>query len=290
MPATGGDITHVKTTAQSIAHLQSISIANFDSGDLAFVKPLDRYYTLDRESFLAPDGFNVVLAAGTRGGFLPGRWIATCNYLTGCSGPTGGSGTVGATGPTGPAGPVGPSGPEGAVGANGPTGPDGSIGPTGPDGATGPAGPAGATGPTGADTPDASAFAFFDDPAGVPIVVGAGYTPFVTTAPIVVPDAGVIDYRATANVVEAPDIAFFSGRVGYSVNGGPFVYPANTVHGDPTGELPNFNGSQDMRFTGRTALLVPGDSVVLQLELAANAQGGAGTLRAATLLGRYFEG
>ncbi len=125
MPVTGGDITHVKTIVRDTAHLTSIEIANFSTGDEAFMRSLDRYYTLDKESTLAPDGVNVILAKGTRGGALPGRWIATCNFITGCSGASGGT-----PGPTGPAGATGPTGPAGATGpAGGPTGPTGPAGP-----------------------------------------------------------------------------------------------------------------------------------------------------------------
>jgi len=151
MPVTGGDITHVKTIARDAAHLTSIEIANFSTGDEAFVRALDRYFTLDKESTLAPDGVNVILALGTRGGALPGRWVATCNYLTECSGGSGGG--VGPTGPAGTDGATGPTGPTGPTGLTGPTGIDGATGPTGPSGADGAPGPTGATGPTGPEIP-----------------------------------------------------------------------------------------------------------------------------------------
>jgi len=181
MPVTGGDITHVKTIVRDPSHLTSIEIANFSTGDEAFMRSLDRYYALDKESMLAPDGVNAILAKGTRGGALPGRWIATCNFITGCTGgssggapgPTGPTGPTGATGIDGLDGPPGPTGPTGLDGLAGPPGPTGPTGATGLDGLDGPPGPTGATGATGpgtfTDVAQMTTAETFNDPTFTPV-------------------------------------------------------------------------------------------------------------------------
>ncbi len=232
MPVTGGDITHVKTLTRDPAHLTSIEIANFSTGDEAFVRSLDRYYTLDKESTLAPDGVNVILAKGTRGGALPGRWIATCNYLTGCSGASGG-------------------------GAPGPTGPTGPTGPAGADGATGP------TGPTGPGSTDLSAIFGFDPPE-VRIIPTDGPIALMTTPAIVAPSSGVIDVDADINVA-TDDGAALTFVIVANINGGLDTTVLGTFRGPPPDPLNVGVGSTAIGFTGQIPGIAPGDSVTVSI-------------------------
>ncbi len=258
MPVTGGDITHVKTIVRDPAHLTSIEIANFSTGDEAFMRSLDRYYTLDKESTLAPDGLNVILAKGTRGGALPGRWIATCNFITGCSGASGG-----VPGPTGPAGEPGPTGP------TGPTGPAGLDGGTGP---TGPTGPAGATGPTGIGAPDASFY--FDTETPVPIVTpiafGASGTDFFTTAPFVAPTTGLLDVDSVFAVDVGPNAAEVGVTLEAQINGGGW----NPV-GAGSAEITAGAGLQNTGALVGQVAVTAGDSVELRLVQTNTAAGAA---------------
>jgi hypothetical protein len=261
MPVTGGDITHVKTIVRDAAHLTSIEIANFSTGDEAFVRSLDRYYTLDKESTLSPDGVNVILALGTRGGALPGRWIATCNYLTGCSGASG----AGAPGPTGPTGPTGPAGIDGVDGATGPTGP------TGPTGATGPG------------SPDLSAIFGFDPPE-VRIIPTDGPIPLMTTPAIVAPTSGVIDVDADINVA-TDDGAALTFVLTYSVNLGPDVVVEGTFRGAPPDPLNVGVGSTAIGFTGQIPGIMPGDSV--RVSLVGGSTSGAASITSGAVRARF---
>lgn len=111
MAAISGDDTKVSTNARTPAHLESIETANFETGDLAWVESVRRYYMLDKLSRLTRDGVNVLYTLNSAPRFNggqsgPGRWVVWV--------------------PSGPPGATGPTGPAGASGATGPTGPEGA--------------------------------------------------------------------------------------------------------------------------------------------------------------------
>jgi hypothetical protein len=107
MAAISGDDTKVSTNARTPAHLESIETANFETGDLAWVESVRRYYMLDKLSKLTRDGVNVLYTLNSAPRFNggqsgPGRWVVW--VPNGPPGPTGPAGATGATGATGPAG------------------------------------------------------------------------------------------------------------------------------------------------------------------------------------------
>ena len=87
MPATSGDITHVKTFVHTAAQLSTIETANLSNGDLALVHKPTRYYSLDKISLLPANGTTVLYTKNARQPnrptarsvssptTTPGRWI-----------------------------------------------------------------------------------------------------------------------------------------------------------------------------------------------------------------------
>lgn len=111
MSAVSAEPTKVSTSARTPAHLESIETANFETGDIAWVESVRRYYVLDKLSRLIRDGINVLYTKNASprmngGNSGPGRWI-----LWVPEGPPGATGATGAPGATGPAGPTGATGP-----------------------------------------------------------------------------------------------------------------------------------------------------------------------------------